>query len=444
MTPTRPRVLFISPDAVGERMAGLGIRYTELAGALADVAAVVVATGDQDGRGTGTALAGGIPVVGYEPHAPGALREHIGWADAIVAPPQWPLVTRWLRASGKRIVIDLYDPETLETLELFAGRRPLMRRAMVALTLDRLDDALRTGHHFMCAGEAQRDLWTGALLASRAITPASYDADRSLRSVLDLVPFGLPDQPPLGGGSGVREAFGSRIAADDEIILWNGGIWPWLDAPTAVRAVARLAQRRPGVRLVFMGQGTGVAGRAAFEDARAVAHALGVLDTTVLFPDGWVPYADRAGWLLQSDCALATAGDHLEARYAFRTRLLDCLWAGLPVVCTSGDELASRVARDDLGAVAAPGDADGVAAAIEGVLDRGRGAYADALAAVAADYAWPVVSAPLRRWVMESGDPSARVGAGAARRRTSHVVRSAAYAAVRSGLAATRIGWPSR
>ncbi len=446
MTGVRPRVLFISPDAVGERMAGLGIRYTELAGALADIADVVVATGNQDGRGTGTTLAGGIPVVGYQPHAPGALREHIAWADTIVAPPQWPLVTRWLRASGKRIVIDLYDPETLETLELFAGRRPLMRRAMVALTLDRLDDALRTGHHFMCAGEAQRDLWTGALLASRAITPAAYDADRSLRSTLDLVPFGLPAHPPVradGGGGGVRGAF-PAIADDDEIILWNGGIWPWLDAPTAVRAVARLAQRRPGVRLVFMGQGTGVAGRAAFEDTRAVARALGVLDTTVLFPDGWVPYADRAGWLLQSDCALATAGDHLEARYAFRTRLLDCLWAGLPVVCTSGDELAARVARDDLGAVAAPGDADAVAAAIEAVLDRGRGAYADALSAVAADYAWPVVSAPLRRWVTQSGDRPARVGAGAVRRRASHVARSAAYVAVRSGLAATRIGWPSR
>ncbi|MCW2996508.1 MAG: gtuS2-22 [Solirubrobacterales bacterium] len=436
-----PRVLFLSPDAVGARMAGLGIRYTELAGALTDVAQVRVATGDPEGDGT-TLPGSAIPVVGYDPHAPGALRDHIAWADTIVAPPQWPLITSWLRSSAKRIVFDLYDPETLETLELFATRKPLMRRLMVALTLDRLDDALRTGHHFMCASEGQRDLWTGALLGARALTPDAYDADRSLRTTLDLVPFGLPGQPPVAGGPGVREAFPGRVGPDDEIVLWNGGIWPWLDAPSAVAAVAALAARRPGVKLVFMGKGSGFAGQAAFEATQDAARTLGALDTTVLFSDGWVPYDERAGWLLQADCALATAGDHLETRFAFRTRLLDCFWAGLPVVCTNGDDLAVRVARDNLGAVAAPGDVAGLASAIESVLDRGRAAHADALAAVAADYAWPVVAAPLRRWVT-SERPPVRLGEGAASRRPAHAARNAGYRGVRAVLAATRIGWPS-
>jgi glycosyltransferase involved in cell wall biosynthesis len=442
VTQRLPRVLLLSPDAVGARMAGLGIRYTELANVLADVACVRIATGDA--KCGGSTLPGTeIPVVAYDPHAPDVLRGHIAWADTIVAPPQWPLVTRWLRASGKRIVFDLYDPETLETLELFAARKPLVRRLMVGLTLDRLDDALRTGHHFMCASEGQRDLWTGALLASRAITPAAYDADRSLRSTLDLVPFGLPSEAPVAGGPGVREAFADRIGPDDEIVLWNGGIWPWLDAPSAVRAVAALTARRPGVRLVFMGRGTGFAGQAAFEETQDVARSLGVLGTTVLFADGWVPYAERAGWLLQSHCALATASDHLETRFAFRTRLLDCFWAGLPVVCTSGDDLAARVAGDRLGAVAAPGDVAGLADAIELVLDRGRAAHADALAAVAADYTWPVVSAPLRRWVTATGGVPARPGDGAAARRPAHVARSAGYRAARAVLTATRVGWPS-
>ncbi len=437
----RPRVLFVSPDAVGSQMAGLGIRYTELALALADVADVRVATGDGDG--TAATLPGStVSVVAYAPHDPAALRPHIAWADTIVAPPQWPVLTRWLRASGKRIVIDLYDPETLETLELFAADRPFRRRLMVALTLDRLDDALRTGHHFMCASDSQRDLWTGALLAARAITPAAYDADPALRDVLGLVPFGLPSTAPAPGGPGVRQAF-PQIGADDEIVLWNGGIWPWLDAPTAVRAIARVAGRRPGVRLVFMGRGSGVAGRTAFEEARQVARALGLEGGTVLFADGWVPYAERGGWLTQADCALAAAGDHLEARYAFRTRLLDCFWAGLPVVCTAGDDLAALVARDGLGAVAAPGDADGLARAIEAVLDRGRTAHADALSAVAARHTWPVVIAPLAGWVTAPTLP-VRVGDRAAGRRPAHRVRSAAYRGLRAVLTAARVGWPSQ
>ena len=427
------RVLFISPDAVGDRMAGLGIRYTELARVLAGHADVTVATGAGAGEGLP-----GLRVVSYEPHSPAGLRKEIDAANAIVAPPQWPVVTRWMRRSGARLVFDLYDPETLETLELFAGRRT--RRLHVALTLDRLHDALRTGHHFMCASETQRDLWIGALLAARLLTPAAYDRDPTLRSVLDRVPFGLPAEPPPAEGPGIRAAF-PQVAPGDEIVLWNGGLWRWLDPATAVRAVGRLAERRPGVRLVFMGAGSGVAGRAAAAETRALAAPLG---DTVLFNEGWVPYGERGAWLLEADCALVTAVDHLETRFAFRTRMLDCFWAGLPIVCTRGDALAERVERDGLGAVVAPGDDAALADAIAAVLDRGRAAPADALERAAADHAWPVVAEPLRRWIA-AGDRPPRLGAGplVGARRPGHRLRSAAYVATRRALDTANVRWPS-
>jgi glycosyltransferase involved in cell wall biosynthesis len=427
------RVLFISPDAVGDRMAGLGIRYTQLAAALAREADVTIASGDP---GPGPA---GLRMIGYEPHAPGALRPEIERADAIVAPPQWPLVTRWMRRSRARLIFDLYDPETLETLELFAGRR--MRRTLVALTVDRLEDALRSGHHFMCASESQRDLWIGALLAARLLTPAAYDRDPSLRAVLDLVPFGVPEEPPRPGGAGIRAAF-PQIGADEEIVLWNGGVWRWLDPATAIRAVGRLRDRRPGVRLVFMGTGQGVAGRATAGEARALAAPLG---DTVLFNDDWVPYADRGAWLLEADCALVTAVDHLETRFAFRTRMLDCFWAGLPVVCTRGDELAERVERDRLGAVVAPGDDEALARAIEAVLERGRAHYADGLARAAGDHAWSVVAGPLRRWIDSGDELPARLGDAplTGGRRPAHALRSAGYAAARRALDTANVRWPS-
>jgi glycosyltransferase involved in cell wall biosynthesis len=420
------RVLFVSPDAVGERMAGLGIRYSELAAALAGEADVTVATGDPGG-----APPAGVRVVGYEPHSPSALRGQIERADAIVAPPQWPVITRWMGRSGARLIFDLYDPETLETLELFGARRWL-RSTMVALTVDRLQDALRTGHHFMCASESQRDLWIGALLASRLLTPAVYDRDPTLRSVLDLVPFGVPAEPPRPGGArGIRAAF-PTIGPDDEIVLWNGGLWRWLDPAAAVRAVGRLAERRPGVRLVFMG----ASAKAAAGDVRELAAPLG---ETVLFTEEWVPYAERAAWLLEADCALVTGVDHLETRFAFRTRMLDCFWAGLPVVCTRGDELAERVERERLGAVVAPGDDAALADAVAAVLDRGREAFAAGLARAAADHAWPLVAEPLRRWIAAPNLPPRLGGA----RRPAHGLRSAAYVAARRGLEAVGVRWPS-
>jgi glycosyltransferase involved in cell wall biosynthesis len=449
--PARPRVLFICADPVGERMAGLGIRCWELARTLAQHASVTVAHG---GREEGER--DGVRTVAFRPHAPQALRGEIATADTIVTHPQWPLVDRWLRRSPAQVVIDLYCPETLETLELLAdepaGGRPgrprqragarasLLRRQHTATTLDRLHAALRTGHRFMCASDAQRDLWLGAMLVLRLIAPDSYDRDPSLRSTIDLVPFGVPAEPPRAvAGAGPREAI-PALGADSEIVLWNGGIWRWLDAETAIRAVGKLVASRPNARLVFMGGAARhPAAAAATESARELARELGLLDSVVHFHEQWVPYAERGAWLAQAECVISAHLDHLETRFAYRTRLLDCFWAGVPAVCTSGDDIAERVEREDLGAVAAPGDPGALCGALEQVLERGRDAYAPALRAAAAEQTWPRVSEPLARWVAEP-TPLTRPGdvPGALRPPIAQRLREAAYLAGGRALLARR------
>jgi len=400
----RRRVLLISYDPVGEEMSGMGIRASELARVLADHADVTVAHG-----GRSADPLHGIETVAFSPHDPAPLRPLVAQADAVISHPVWPGLSGWLRRSQARVIHDLYVPETFETLELLAGRPPIARRLMGDATLDRLHDALRTGHHFLCASEKQRDLWLGSMLALRLVDPLAYDRDRTMRSVIDVVPFGVPGAPPpldAAAGPGPRQQF-EQVGDDAELVLWNGGIWNWLDAETAVHAVAALAQRRPRVRLVFMGGSQQLAARAATERARAVARELGVLDSTVLFHGGWVPYEQRASWLTQADCAISTHREHLETRFAFRTRLLDCFWAGLPIVCTEGDDLAERVAREGLGATVIPGSPEAVEHALERVLDRGRAHYAQGLARAAADHAWARVARPLVRWVCSDG-PSLR------------------------------------
>ena len=412
-------------------MAGLGIRYWELAQALSDVAAVTLAHGGEEAGGREQ-----LQTVPFRPHAPATLRPLIADADVIVAHPQWPLVNRWLRRSNARIVIDLYCPETLETLELLAGAGALQRRQRTAATLDRLHAALRTGHNFMCASDTQRDLWLGAMLTLRMIAPQSYEADPSLREVIDLVPFGVPDTPPRpSAAGGPREAI-AGIGADSEIVLWNGGIWRWLDADTAIRAVAAVSRRRPGLRLVFMG---GAAEHPAAAEstaaARSLARSLGLLGSVVHFHDRWIPYAERGAWLMQAACAISAHPDHLETRFAYRTRLLDCLWAGLPVVCTGGDDLAERVAREDLGAVAAPGDVDALSAALERVLERGRDAFAERLREAAERQTWRRVSRPLARWIAMPG-PAVRPGdaPGVLRAPLAQRAREAAYLLARPAI----------
>jgi glycosyltransferase involved in cell wall biosynthesis len=418
------RVLFICADPVGERMAGLGIRCWELARALRRDAEVTVAHG-----GTSEGERDGVILVPHRPHAPAALRPLIERADTVVAHPQWPLVNRWLRASPARIVIDLYCPETLETLELFAASNPRIRRQMTATTLDRLHAALRTGHNFICASETQRDLWLGSMLAMRLISPERYDEDPSLRDVIDLVPFGVPDEPPARNGTGPREAI-PQLGPDSEIVLWHGGIWNWLDAGTAIRAAGELAPRRPSVKLVFMGGGAQHSAAAGAQAAHALARELGLLGSTVHFHDAWIPYAERGAWLTQASCAVSAHAEHLESRFAYRTRVLDCFWAGLPVVCTSGDDLAERVALEDLGAVVPPEDPVAMAVALEQVLDRGRDSYAARLRVAADRQTWPRVAEPLARWIALP-TPAERLGDSreALRLAMAQRLREAAYLA---------------
>jgi glycosyltransferase involved in cell wall biosynthesis len=426
-----PRVLFVCADPVGEEMAGLGIRCWELARTLSSAASVTVAHGGSEQRSLE-----GVRLIPFRPHAPGALRAPIAQADTIVAHPQWPLVDRWLKASSARIVIDLYCPETLETLELTAGGALLRRRQQTATTLDRLHGALRTGHNFICASESQRDLWIGAMLALRLIGPELYDHDASLRETIDLVPFGAPREPPAPStGEGPRETI-AALDADSELVLWNGGIWRWLDAPTAIRAVAALAQRRPKLRLVFMGGAADhPAAAQSTREARELAQQLGLLGSVVHFHDSWVPYAQRGAWLTQADCAISAHAEHLETRFAYRTRLLDCFWAGLPVVCTSGDDLAEYVVRERLGAVAPPQDAGALAAALEEVLASGRDSYCERLAAAAEQQSWERMAEPLARWIA-APRPSTRPGDshGALRLPLAQRARETAYLAGGRGM----------
>ena len=321
----------------------------------------------------------------------------------IISQPHWPIIAGWLARSQGKVIFDLYTPESLETIEHTRTLPRRRRQLAVDVTLDRLISSLDIGDHFMCANERQRDLWIGAILASNNLSIASYDQDPTLRNLIDVVPYGLPStQPtiPPGVANPITETF-PGIASDDDIVLWNGGIWPWLDAESAITAFSELVPTRPRARLVFMGASSNPVAESATAAARELASKMGMLGTHVLFNERWVPYGDRFRWLAAANCSLSLHHEHLETRYSSRTRLLDCFWAGLPIVCSDGDEFADEVRRHDLGAVTAGSSPSDVAAALDQVLRRGRGQFSANLQAMASSRTWDNVAGPLMRWIFE-------------------------------------------
>jgi glycosyltransferase involved in cell wall biosynthesis len=304
----------------------------------------------------------------------------------------------WLVESAVPVVVDVYDPFHLEQLERTRGLPEETRRAIVRDCITSLNLQLSRADLVLCASRRQRALWLGHLAALGRVNPVTYDRAADLSDLVAVVPFGTPGRPPAAGDRGLLSAAFPGIGPDDVVAIWGGGIYEWLDPVTLVRAVAAAGPDAPGLRLVFLGTRHPVPGvDSTAAAARRVAQEEGVLDRTVFFSEGWVPYADRDRWLRAADLAVSTHWDHLETEFAFRTRVVDYLWCGLPVISTAGDELADVVQRAGAGTVVPPGDVDALRRALVRMATSPafRQQTGTAARELGASFAWDRVCRPL-------------------------------------------------
>ena len=390
MRPTT--VAFITHEALGDTLAGPAIRVLELARALAPDARPILVT-PQPGADRG------IEQRAYRFDARQPLHDALGGADVVVVQGFTLHKFPALATDDRPLVVDLYCPFHLENLE----RRRLVdtdpTHRGFAASVDRrvLAEQVTRGDFFLCASERQRDYWLGLLMGCGRLDAAEYQNDPSAEALIAVVPFGLPATPPSRSGVGLKGRV-PGIAPADRLVLWGGSIADWHDPVTPIRAVAALRDRHPAIRLAMPAgiPNPDLPPMAALARAREHAERLGILDRHVFFFD-WVPYDARANVLLDAEIGVSAHHLSLETRYAWRTRLLDYIWAGLPMVCTRGDGLAARVEAEGLGLGVEPGDVDGFAAALGRLLDDT--AFSAACRArsldAAASLTWPAVVAPL-------------------------------------------------
>jgi glycosyltransferase involved in cell wall biosynthesis len=388
------RILVVTADTLAPRMAGPAIRAWNIAGALAAEHEVVLATTGHCELDEGPFTVRAVD--------DGALRELVEWCHVFVF-QGWVLAGRpWIVASDKVIVCDVYDPMHLEQLEQGRELGRDGRKTAVSDASRILNEQLRRGDFFLCASDKQRDFWLGQLAAVGRVNPVVYDEDDALRSLIDVAPFGLPAEPPVRTRAAVKGVI-PGIAPEDKVVLWGGGIYNWFDPVTLIEAIGGLATRHPDARLLFMGlkhPNPDVAEMRMAVAARRRADELGLTGSVVFFNEGWVAYDDRQNFLLDADLGVSTHFDHLETQFSFRTRILDYLWAGLPVVATTGDSFADLIERRGVGLVVPPTDATALEAALEAALyDAELAATCRANAAtVAAELTWSRVLEPLVRF----------------------------------------------
>ncbi len=381
----RRRIVVATADTLKPQMAGPAIRAWQIASVLAADHDVRLVTTSEC-----TVSSDKFAVSRITDEA--RVRELERWCDVLFFQGNVLDDYPFLQQTEKVVVVDLYDPFHLEQLEQTREHDAETRRVIVHNATAAANKQCLRGDFFVCASERQRDFWLGHLAALGRLNTVTYDADVTVRSLIDVAPFGIPEQPPARSRPALKGVY-PGIGSDDKVILWGGGIYNWFDPLTLIRAVAQLVERQPDVRLFFLGMQhphPHVPEMRMSFAARRLADDLGLTGKHVFFNESWVEYDDRANYLLDADIGVSCHLDHLETSFSFRTRMLDYLWAGLPMVATRGDVFADLIERRELGLTVYAGDVDGLAIALARMLDDAAFAKQcrENVAALAPEYHW--------------------------------------------------------
>ena len=241
------RISIISYDIVGKKMAGPGIRFYEFSRVLSKFMDVTLHTPNKV-----DIEIEGVKLRHYNINNFNSLARSIENAEIILIQGHILYYFPFLKNFSGKIIVDLYNPFNLESLEMFKDSDIAERLRIDKNNSHIIKLQLAIGDFFICASEKQRDYWAGMLSAVGRINPFSYDADTTLRNLIDVVPFGIPSDPPKRSGESINSII-PNIKEGDKILLWGGGIWNWLDPISAIKALWETARDRDDIKLLFMG-----------------------------------------------------------------------------------------------------------------------------------------------------------------------------------------------
>jgi glycosyltransferase involved in cell wall biosynthesis len=392
------KILIISPISIGVSMTGPAIRYWEFARHLASKHSIFLAAPTLE---TSSLLPQLPPTVQLYTSEKKILEPMAREMDAILLQGLVSYHYPFLLKLKVPLIIDLYDPIFLENLEIYTNLKEKETLALHNFSLATQIQQLQFGDFFLCASEKQRDFWLGMLGAFNRLNPITYQQDKTFRHLIDVVPFGIPSHPPRLSKKVLKGVY-KTIGKDDFVILWGGGLWNWFDPITLIHAMKRICEKRKDIKLFFMGvkyPSLEVSEMKKAKEAIELAKSLNLYDRFVFFND-WVPYRERENYLLEADIGISIHTHTLETEFSFRTRILDYIWAGLPIITTRGDLLGTWIENNRLGLLVNPGNVEELTQAILRMVNDSalREHCKTQLSRIAPQFQWERVIIPLERF----------------------------------------------
>lgn len=187
------------------------------------------------------------------------------------------------------------------------------------------------GDFFMTAGSRERYYLMGLLIGSKRLCTLKRKLSPSLIHLIPMIP---PSIPPV-----LRKKVIEKKPCE-LVILVAGAFLPWYSYSTLFEALDILVNHgRKNFKCVFFG---GNPRNPRFEKLILRMGRDSHFTNSLIFT-GLVPFKERGNYYLQSDVAVNIPLSTVEDELSVRTRIMDYIWAKLPVITPATDEHSKMV-----------------------------------------------------------------------------------------------------
>lgn len=365
------KIGIVCPEPIGECMSGIGIRMLEMANFLSKTNEVVLYVPKES-----IPIKTSFSVKGYKKEA---ISEFLKDRDLAIV--QGEPANYLLSQNFKGyVIVDLYDPYPIEALSY--------DDKAYEFAFSSLSYQLKKGNFFLCANEKQRIFYLGALYLSKRLEPEVFQKDPEFKSLISIVPYGVPEEEPI-----LEENYFNF----NEPIIFFGSFYDWYDVEFLKEVLKELKNYVDYNFIVTKHLRAETTPQKNFNNFYEWSKKEGLLDKNVhIF--NWVPYKERTKAYFSSSLSLCLYPETFETELSFRTRILDFLYGGLPVIALKGSELEKLLSEEE-GAFFIEKDINLIVKKILEILKISREKRKEFSRNVRNKFSWNIVLKPLINYI---------------------------------------------
>lgn len=227
--------------------------------------------------------------------------------------------------ANKKLIVDLYTPLFLEK-EASMTKWNLLDFLNRKRSREAVGNIIKAGTYFLLANKRQKKYWQK--IAKRF----NYSLQKNH---MLTVPTGVP---PLA----------VKRAKSHKVILWFGGIYPWMDPYTMINAFALVAPRYKGWKLHLLG---GFHPKTGYQDIfkRSVNRIEKKIpkDQYQIIP--WQTLNELPKFFEDVAFSVHIPKQTPEDYYSHRTRILTLLNCGIPIITSGRDAISDLLVKEKAG-----------------------------------------------------------------------------------------------